>query len=668
MTIASSPEGWDFDPAFLDSAQFLPQPVAHSDSPQFGTARRAQARDLAPLLHAAEAPPRHALDPIVPWFHPLVTELTRGRSLARHHVLKGQSLLLRESLVDRHLLAVGPPGAGKTSQWIVPVLAALLGQKDRSVVLFDPKGDLFPLVRALAARAGRPPRSILRLNLTEPATSIGWSPLRRDCTRHGALGIASRLVLASEQRGSADSPFWRNISIELIADIALALCRDAAEVPTLPRVLEVLNLPRGVLLKWLQEHGILKFAAFLESGSHNAETCLADAGMRMLSLIDEQLCAVLSHDELDLDRLTARPTVLVVEMDETRIEQLRPIFALLVQQILDRAIAAAGRQPDARLRFPLSVVIDEFASAIGQIPRLPTRINTLRSRRISVVAAVQGLGQIRSVYGGDADALLTGFSSKLFFPNLEVDDAEYASRQCGTMTVELPAPGGGGGPGMLAPRRLYLPDEIARPPQHPVLGFPVLLLLADHIPFQAYLAPTFRRPDLAPLLPRAGSRGRRGPRRRQPLTYVPVPLDGPTPPTTKGKDDATFLPSGSFRSRNVTGWTQAMFRERIQALQKRLGLDRLDPMSRLHWTSWCAQWEQRPRVLLAVCDNIVERRGDLPAFVRALRESTCDDPHAALAWMEFDLRRRAIHDARHKLAPKDARNDAGNEAADADPA
>jgi type IV secretory pathway TraG/TraD family ATPase VirD4 len=210
--------------------------------------------------------------------------------------------------------------------------------------------------------------------------------------------------MSQENKNGSDSPFWRNSSVELLVEIVLGLDGDPNESMTLPRVLEIVNLPRPALLTWLRNHGAHKFSTFLESGSHNAETCLADLGMRLLPLFDRDLCAVLSHAELDLDRLFKKPTVLIIEMSEARIDRLRPIQNLLVQQILDRAIAATEKRADARLPFPVSVVIDEFGSAIGAIPRFPIYLNTLRSRRVSIIAAVQGLSQIRALYGIDAGA------------------------------------------------------------------------------------------------------------------------------------------------------------------------------------------------------------------------------------------------------------------------
>ncbi len=514
----SPPDGYDFDPEFLDDPAHLPQFVESLPSPLFGTARRVTAADLPPRFRLATRRPTTG-----PGAHHLVLDgvynIVEDRERKRNRLFGPAELVIDSDLLDRHWLWIGPPGVGKTSQGVLPMVASLLADRHRSLVVFDAKGDQFGLMRDLAVTAGRSRQSVLRLNLTDPGGSIGWNPLRRGMTRTELMLVASTLVLASESQHSHDSPFWRNTSIDILVDILQGLDRDPEETLTLPRVLEILALPRKQLLLWLHAHGAGKFATFLESGSHNAETCLVDTNMRLVSLLDLDLCAVLSHDELQLERLFRRPTVLVVEMNESRIARLRPIFNMLVQKVLDLAIETADKSPQARLRVPLSVVLDEFGSAIGAIPHFPTYLNTLRSRRVSIVAAVQGLTQIRALYGPEAGAVLVGFSSKIVFPNAELEDAEWFSAAAGTMTVRVENPDGTSS--MMA-RRLYLPEEIMRPKLHPVLGRPVTMLLADTPALQAYLAPHFRLPRFRAAL-QASQRRRVRPRRRDPLRYPPPP-------------------------------------------------------------------------------------------------------------------------------------------------
>jgi hypothetical protein len=218
------PDGFDFDPAFLRDPAFLPLYVHAVRAPRLSPSRRAELADVKPWFRLTGAPPDHverkAHTIALPGAYALFADPER-----QCHDLFGEArLVLPEELLNRHLLFVGPPGVGKTTQAILPLVAALIADHKRSVVVFDPKGDLFGIVRALSKQAGRPAKRVLRLNLTDPQGSLGWNPLRRGMDRTEAHGIASSLVLAVESKHSHDSPYWRNNSIELIAAIGMA-CR-----------------------------------------------------------------------------------------------------------------------------------------------------------------------------------------------------------------------------------------------------------------------------------------------------------------------------------------------------------------------------------------------------------------------------------------------------------
>lgn len=619
----SPPDGWDFSPEFLDDPNLLPPYIPSTNSPLFGSARRPVAADLRGHLRLQDDPHRAGVlqsRTLRPHTVALdgVRVLVDDPKRQRHSLYGPASMLLPEEALNRHWLWVGPPGVGKTTQGVMPMVSALLCDTERSLVVFDPKGDQFEPIRALAMAAGRSSRSVLRLNLTDPLSSLGWNPLRRGMSRTELYGIATTLVMASESKGSSESPFWRNTSIEQIVDVLLGLDRDPLEVLTLPRVLEIIRMPRLDLITWLRDHGVHRFRAYLESGSHNAETCLTDTSMRLLALLDLDLCAVLSHGELKLEQLFARPTVLVVEMNETRLETLRPIFNLLVQQILDHAIVAAERQPGSRLKIPLSVVIDEFGSAIGAIPRFPVYLNTLRSRRVSIIAAVQGLSQITALYQRDAGSVLVGFSSKVFFPGVDHDDAEFASRASGTMTVEAPLPDS---QSMLIGRRVFLPEEVARPCLHPVLGQPITFLTTDLPPFQAYLTPCYRLPQFRVALAAVANRRRR---RSRPLRYQPRSAL----PSKPGFTDASSM---SFAAVSV-----ALF-----LIEERVGLNEATGNARQFWIAWRKRERANLAVLLRVAEELAQRNLTITEYYLAQRECDCQSSAVVLLFLDYLIARRS---------------------------
>jgi hypothetical protein len=639
------PDAMGPDPDFMADSQFLPPYVEGGEIPAVAPSCRAELADLRGHFHLAingKPSVRDAHAIALQEAYAVFADTQR----ARNNLLGPANLQFTEELLNRHLLLVGPPGTGKTSQGLTPLIRSMIADRARTVIVFDPKGDQFQIVRELAREAGRPTRSVHLLNLTDPRASVGWNPLHRGLTRTEAHGIATTLVMAVEGRGGTETPFWRNNAIDLLTTMMLGLVADPEETATVPRICEILDMPRAALQEWLRAHDCHKFLAFLESGSHNAETCLADTSMRLVSMLDQDLCAVLSHDELNIEQLFRRPTVLVVEMDETRVDRLRGMFNMLVQRLLDCGISAASRYADARLRFPVSIVIDEFGSAIGAVPKLPTYLNTVRSRRISIVAAVQSVAQIHALYGSEAGAVQVGFSSKVFFANVERVDALLASELCGTMAAHLP--GADGEPGAWVARPVYLPEEIARPKEHPELGRPVLMLLADMKPAQVYLTPAFRLKGLQELLA-AQRRGRRRPRRRTPLTYAP-----------KGhKESGSFFATYGFPAdttpgiTNTTGWTDQQIAARLRAVKHHLDWASTTGSARIWWNALESENQPRLSVVLMLAEELALRKATVTDYFLAHCSSNTPNIQANLRYLDY-LRLKKEHEDKTRDGEGDA--------------
>ncbi len=528
-------------PKFLHDPRSLPRRPRPDPANTFGAARLADARDVDRWFQQAIHLPHNTrfshVSPIV--------ESAEGLE-----VQWNQTLTLPERERNRHMLIVSQPGGGKTQNFILPVLHSDIADTQRSLVVLDPKGELLPFVQAAAARL-RPGQKVQVLNLTDRTASVGWNPLARlhsECTRRrtdlsSALHeLASTLAWASEvRRDSRDSIFFINASIQLIAGLCEGLLQGLGRKASLGHVFELLQGSRQLLRNFTQRYqhtpGLTTFTAFLASGSQNAETVLADAQVRLACWRDQTVCAVTGQDELDLQSLIEEPGILVIRMREAELDRLRPVINLLFTTLLQQLMREASEREGAELPRPVSLVIDEFASAVGRIPGFETSVNTLRGPRVSIVAAVQSLAQIRYIYGDAHESVLAGFNTKIFQPGLESIDAEYASHKAGVMSALTLHQAEPNPPQPLAEehrellgrlrhrlrssvaRRLFHPEEIARPPRHFDRGQPATVFLPDTNPFQAWFLPAWRHPGLGLLIREGQAQFRHSADRTWPLEW-----------------------------------------------------------------------------------------------------------------------------------------------------
>ena len=228
----SSPEWYD-DESFWFPPGSLPHRPQRVARGVYGSGRLAHRADVAGLL--AEPPPGGAglaLDEAT-----LLVEADDGGTL---QPLLNRRLHLPPDLMERHLLVTGTTGSGKTMRVLLPLLAAAVRDPRRSVLAMDAKGGvLYDFVRNLARRY-RPGRAVEQVNFkdVERATTH-WNPASQLRSRGDALLIAHSVVTNAEtsvqSSGGANELFWVNSSINLLADILLALHDNPRETASLAR-------------------------------------------------------------------------------------------------------------------------------------------------------------------------------------------------------------------------------------------------------------------------------------------------------------------------------------------------------------------------------------------------------------------------------------------------
>lgn len=485
---------------FLHSEKALPWLGRQAPIPVHGSARLSLEEEMRRFM---EAQPGEARGLVFDGVSFLVHD---GKAKRGCRPIYAKGLHLAEDEALRHIVAVGKTGSGKSTRFVNPATKSAIEHPEASVVILCAKADQLRVTHGLARASGKRVRV---LNLSNPLRSAAWNAAAYVNSEGDAIRLAQTLCQSIADPRREDSPFWIENSIQIIAGIIEAEARLEGREPTLPRVREILSLPLAEFGEYCKKHSEVRtlenFATFLRSGSTNADTILSDTRMRMRVYDDQDLAAVTSRHEIDFDELFEdEPTILIVEMDEVRIPMHRPTWNLFLGGLFDRAIEVADQQLGGRLARPLYVVIDEFASSIGRIPDFDVRLNTLRSRRVGVIAAVQSLGQVERIYGDGTPGILAGFSTKIFLAALERADAEYASKLAGTTTVQTTIrrtirdqDGRKTGESLETTnvaRPLLTPEDIDTPPEHFELGRPATIFLPGMRPVLAWLPPSWRMP------------------------------------------------------------------------------------------------------------------------------------------------------------------------------
>ncbi|MEM9801712.1 MAG: type IV secretory system conjugative DNA transfer family protein [Planctomycetota bacterium] len=605
-------------------------------------ARLAREWDLRPMLHPR---PEDRATPI-PGASPLVEVAEDGSAL---EPLFGRTLHVPRDVRRRHMLVVGPTGCGKTTRAILPLLRGDLADPDLTVIAIDTKGELLPAVRSFAHDA-RPGQDVQVVRFRDPQRSLGWNPVRRIRSHAGALALAHQLCHATERGpGSNDSVFWINNSIDLLAGFVLALKRKFGEQASIADALRLCDLPVNELAAFAREFEDLdvlkRFATYLGTGSHNAETIVADLRMRLVLWRDEAVAAVTSADEVDFEELCRRPSALVLQIPEEEVEELRPVTNAWLDQLLATALATARSSPRLELPVQMSIFLEEFASSIGRIPKFERRLNTVRQPGVSLTASVQSIWQIDDEYGSAFRSVMAGFSTKLVFSGCLNEDAAWFSRQAGertvletTRTIEEDA----SGDPLSRPKRirserpvvrpLLAPSEIQFAPRNQMLGRAATWFGPDLPPFYVHLAPLYSLEGGGAQLRDAVGLGSRGPLRVSPLLSHRKTLVGGSP--TPRPKPVTPQPDGIT---NTRGWTENDLRAHLDLVKPFLDPDGAQQAARRWWQRFERENAGRLDLVLRVAEEVVRRGAKLDDFYLATAYSGTNNIQANMHYLDYLL-------------------------------
>lgn len=568
-------------------------------------------------------------------------------------VLKQGRLMIPREERNRHILFVAKTGSGKTTKAILPILYSDCMDPDRSTIVIDSKPEMWRKLAAMT-RKYNPEKNIILFNPLDRARSLSWNILSKIEDDTDCKLIANTIIMATDNPSAkADSPFFRNNALSVLNAIMVGLLHDPNETLSMPRVHQLVQSGMKPLCDWLERHpeAIRNTRAFVDlarSGSQNADTIMSELSMRLSAWDLSTIRATTAHSELDVEDLLSKPTLFIVELRESELEMLRPLANVIVVELLRFLTKRAESCPKSCLPRPVGFVIDEFASALGRLPDIHVKLNTLRSRNVSIVAAIQSIAQVKANYGDDADSVLAGFSSKVFMPNLDIQDAEWASKETGQMTIRFKTNSIGTNKKLIEvfaskndttqeqvqQRAVLTPDEIGRPLDNISTFF-----LPNAPAFQGHLTPFYLIPEMRKRI-EDSEKGDELLLRQGDIEYLEAPVLTPAaasqPPSggaAPGVVGANGLPPGITDTR---GWSDEQLRTKLEEIKKTvLDWDNTTGSARKWWEAFESENKHRLALVLRLAEELQVRKATITEFFLAYVYSNTDNIQANLHYLDY---------------------------------
>jgi hypothetical protein len=561
-------------------------------------------------------------------FTPLVEASTDGSKL---DLLTNETLTIPWLRRVEHILAVGKTGSGKSTRWILPIIFADIADLDRTVIIIDAQAtDVHRIIEYTRMVRG-PNAKIIYFNPQDPDFSLRWNPFAGLVRRKDTDDMAQTMTASVEERDE-DSPYFRMQAALFLSAMTRALNKTTNGQATGGKLLDLLDRGHKTIAQLAAKTGqrqLESFLSHLNNGNRNDETTMSMLHNLLLAWNDEDVDETTSRSDFDFAVLDDEPCVVIYAIPEECVQRLRPITNAFLHRLF-HFVMERGRTNGGSLRRPISLIVDEFASAVGEIPTFHLRANTLRKRGLAITAAVQSLEQIYEVYKQTSKSLLAAFNHLVLIPPVSLEDAAHASKLSGEITVDEIVTSDGCTPVNVIPtkRPLLTPSDIANAEHHERLGPKITFLLKNTPAFQGWLWPAYENPKYRDLMAKTMA------------GHLPLPAQVRSQPNHDWDwSEAGLALPPAFT--DTTGWTDAQIRKRLSAVKREIGWDHTTGSARKWFEAFEQENQTRPALVLRLAEELHIRKATITEFFLAYVYSNTDNVQANLLYLDYTRLKKA---------------------------
>lgn len=408
----------------FDSKEHDPRGFSKSKSGIYGTASWMTEKEMREMLEIS------------------TIEKAEGTILGEY---KGKAVCMPvDTRLNRHIAIFGASGTMKSRAIIRNALFQAL-KRDESVVVTDPKGELYADTAEMYRKAGY---EVKVFNLVTPEHGDSWNCMS---DLHGDTLMAqvlTNVIIGNTSSGKGDH-FWDNGEGNLLKALILLVDQDphrSSDEKHLTAVYQMLTQHSERQLTTIFEKLPLDHPArapynlFAQSSDTVKSGIILGLGTRLQVLQNQAVQRITSRSDIDLSEPGTRKCayfIILSDQDATMVF----LSSLFFSFLFIRLTRFADSRPDGRCDVPVNLILDEFNN-VGRIggaedgSDFARSLSVIRSRDIRVMLAVQSLGQLQNRYGNNLWAEIIGNCDiQLMLGCTDDVTADYFSERSGDMSV-----------------------------------------------------------------------------------------------------------------------------------------------------------------------------------------------------------------------------------------
>lgn len=343
-------------------------------------------------------------------------------------------------------IVIGGSGAGKSFRKIKPDLLQLFG----SYVVTDPSGELFRDTYRMFIQNHY---KVKVLNLTNINLSNSYNPFRYMHSEQDVLEVSTLFMQNSAGEGEKED-FFTGSARELLTCICLYLFHSEDEVKSFGRVIRLVNSISYIGGKISSSCELARCMSNYATRCKDPNASALVSWRGMLNLPEETMGSIaktlstrlqlwslsdvdvfMDNDEMEFDKIGFEKMVIFLIVPAAK-KTYKVIANLFYSQLFHELMRVAEAQPNGRLKYLVSLEIDEFAN-IGKIPDFPEILAVIRKYNIRACIVLQGLSQLKAIYEKTWDSIIGNCDIFTFLGSKDSETKKYISEKLGNTTVRV---------------------------------------------------------------------------------------------------------------------------------------------------------------------------------------------------------------------------------------
>lgn len=377
--------------------------------------------------------------------------IVKVRTIDDHIEAAGVALVNngKEMWVDNgeyHNLIIGSTGSGKT-ECVVKPLVNLLSKKGESMVITDPKGEIYQYCGEYLKKQGY---NIVILNFRDPEKGNSWNPLALPYMyyKQGNQDKATELLedvslnILYDKSEGGDSTFWQKSAADYFSGLTMGLFMDAKEKEVNLNSINFMSTvgeERRGTKTYIQEYFNLKgeaspayiFASNTINAPNETKGGILSTFRQKIRLFStkENLSEMLSYSDFDMRDIGNKKTaVFMIIHDEKK--TYHGLMTIFIKQCYETLIDCAQAN-GGKLTYRTNFILDEFAN-MPPLKDVDSMVTAARSRAIRFSFIIQNFAQLNDVYGEEVAQVIKGNCGNLIYLiSTELKALEEISKMCG---------------------------------------------------------------------------------------------------------------------------------------------------------------------------------------------------------------------------------------------